>query len=93
MTESTHNALAGNSADQLRGYIHRIERLDVEITELNGDKREVYAEVKACGFDKKIMRQLIARRRLDAGELEEADALLELYEQVLKTGTTVDPLD
>lgn len=92
MTDDASHSMGGNSADQLRGYIHRIERLETEIDELNADKREVYAEIKACGFCKKTLRKLVIRRRKDRSELEEEDALLDLYEQVL-SARTPDPLE
>lgn len=89
-----HNALGGNSADQLRAYVTRIERLEEEIAALNDDKREVYAETRACGFDKAIMRKLIQRRRKDRSELKEEDELLDLYEAALLTvDERRDPLD
>ncbi len=93
MAEPGHNVLGGNSADQLRAYVVRIEQLNNDIRDLNVDKREIYAEVKACGFDKRVIRHLVARRLLDPTERAEGDALLELYEQILTTGTTVDPLE
>ncbi len=77
--DGLHN-LGGHAAEQLLTYLSRIERLEGEIAELNDDKREVYAEAKACGFDKAILRKLVARRRKDRSELQEEDALLELYE-------------
>ena len=93
MTQSGHNVLGGSSADQLRGCVRRIEKLDDEIKDLNHEKREVYREVHACGFDKRVVRQLITRRKWEADEREEADALLALYEKILLTGSSVSPLD
>lgn len=91
-TDSMHNALGGNSADQLRAYIVRVERLEGEIDDLNADKREVYAEAKACGFDKKTMRKLIIRRKKDGQEIQDEDALLELYETAMNS-VVRDPLE
>ncbi len=87
-----HNSLGGAAADQLRAYVTRIERLGEEIDGLNGDKREVYGEAKAAGFDKPTMRKLIQRRRKDRSDLQEEDALLELYEAIV-TNVPRDPLE
>lgn len=90
MTEGPgHNSLA---ADQLRGYVSRVERLEGEIASLNGDKKEVYGEAKACGLDVPTLKRVIQRRRRDKTDLNEADALLELYERVVNKPPP-DPLD
>lgn len=91
-TDSKHNSIGGVAADQLRAYITRIERLEEEVSGLNADKREIYAEAKAAGFDKKTMRKLIIRRSKDETEIYEEDALLELYEAALFKPEPVDPL-
>lgn len=95
MTEldSKHNALGGNSADQLRAYVNRVERLEDEIKGLQDGKSDVYKEAKACGFDVPTLRKLIRRRRKDRTELEDEDALLQTYEEVMLTGQPKDPLD
>jgi uncharacterized protein (UPF0335 family) len=65
--------------DQLKSLIERVERLEAEKAALAGDIREVYAEAKGHGFDTKIMRKVVARRKLDRSAREEQDALLDLY--------------
>lgn len=75
-----HNVVAG---DRLRSFVERVERLEEEIAGLNGDKREIYSEAKAAGFDTKIIKQLIRRRRMDPNDREEQDAILHLYEQAV----------
>lgn len=78
-----HNSAGSITADHLRQYVERIERLEEEKTITTVDIREVYAEAKSNGFDTKIMREVIKRRKLDAADREEQDALLELYEGTL----------
>lgn len=91
------SALGGHAADQLRSYTARIERLDNEINELNDDKCEVYREVKACGFDKKVLRTVIRRRRKDKTDINDEDSLVALYEEVLairpRETSVKDPFD
>ncbi len=94
MADNFHNSLGGNSADQLRAYVIRIERLEAEIAELNNDKKDIYAEVKACGFNKKALRKLIMRRKKDTYEVQEEDELLDTYETAVHAAETAtkDPL-
>ena len=81
--DNYHNALGGNSADQLRAYVSRVERLEEEIKGLNDGKREIYQEAKACGFVVRTLKKLIARRRKDRSDVIEEDDLLDLYEQAM----------
>ena len=67
--------------EKIRQFIARIERLEGEKSEIAADIREVYAEMKTFGLDTKTMRRLIARRKLDALERAEQEALLGLYEE------------
>jgi len=69
--------------EKLKQFIARIERLEAEKTELAADIREVYAEVKTFGFDTKVMRKVVALRKVDASERAEQEALLDMYMDVL----------
>lgn len=68
--------------DQLKAFVERIERLEEEKKAIADDIREIYAEAKGNGFDTKILRMVIKRRKMDRAERDEQDALLELYEGV-----------
>jgi uncharacterized protein (UPF0335 family) len=76
-------AKANFAKDQLKSLVERVERLEEEKTALAGDIREVYAEAKGHGFDTKIMRKVVALRKMDSGEREEQDTLLDLYMSAL----------
>lgn len=65
--------------EQLRSFIERIERLEVEREALSADIREVYAEAKGAGFETKIMRQVVRLRKLDRADFRERDEILDLY--------------
>lgn len=80
-------ATANFAKDQLRSLIERIERLEEEKAALSGDIREVYSEAKGHGFDTKIVKQVVALRKLDTTEREERDALLDLYFSALGMAT------
>ena len=71
------------AADQLRSFIERIERLEEEKAALSSDIREVYAELKATGFEPKTVREIVRLRKLDSNELQEQEALLDTYKSAL----------
>lgn len=76
-----HNS--AGAGEQLNSIVQRIERLAEERETISGDIKEVYAEAKGNGFDVKILRQVIARRKREREEVVEADALIDLYESQL----------
>jgi uncharacterized protein (UPF0335 family) len=64
---------------QLKSLVERIERLEEEKKTIAADIKEVYAEAKGHGFDTKILRKVISIRKKDKEELEEEEAMLDLY--------------
>lgn len=74
------------TANQLRSFVERIERLEEEKAGLAADVREVYAEAKSQGYDTKVMRELIRLRKLDAADRRERDELLETYMAAIGMG-------
>lgn len=71
------------TADELRQFIERIERLDAEKKDIADQQKEVMAEAKGRGYDVKVIRKLITLRRRDQGEVAEEEAVLELYKEAL----------
>jgi uncharacterized protein (UPF0335 family) len=67
------------SAEQLRLFIERIERLEEEKKGLTDDIGDVYSEAKGTGFDTKTIRAVIRLRKMEKHHRDEADALLETY--------------
>lgn len=65
--------------ERLTSFIRRIEALEAEKAELAGDIKEVFAEVKASGYDVKVVRALLRERKMDPADLAEQKALLETY--------------
>jgi uncharacterized protein (UPF0335 family) len=74
------------NADELRAIIERIERLEAEKQDAVDAQKEVYAEAKGNGYDTKIIRKVVARRKRDRADLAEEAAVLELYEAALEGG-------
>ena len=71
------------SADELRQFIERIERLDAEKKDLAEQQKEVMAEAKGRGYDTKVMRKLITLRKRDQNDIAEEEAILEMYKEAL----------
>ncbi|MBZ9759455.1 DUF2312 domain-containing protein [Mesorhizobium sp. CA8] len=71
------------AAGQLRSFVERIERLEAEIKELNTDKSEIYKELRGFGFDVKAVRQCVTARKLDMSELQERNAIFDMYWEAL----------
>ena len=75
---------AGNvTADQLRLFIERIERLEEEKKGIADDIRDVYAESKSNGYDAKIMRQIVRLRKMNHDDRMEMEAVLDTYKSAL----------
>lgn len=78
--------MAHASDDRLRLLVERLERLDEEIKGLNDDKRDVYGEAKAVGYDVKILREILRLRRMAPDARAERDAILDTYRSALGLG-------
>ena len=69
--------------DKLKNFIERIERLSEEKNNINFDIKEVFSEAKSSGYDTKIMRKILALRKIDIDERLEQEALLKTYKNAL----------
>jgi uncharacterized protein (UPF0335 family) len=84
MTETTTNAESYRvTADELRQFIERIERLDAEKKDLAEQQKEVMAEAKGRGYDTKVIRKVVALRKRDQNDIAEEEAVLEMYKEAL----------
>ncbi len=72
------------TAEELRQFIERAEQLAAEKRNIAEQEKELFAEAKARGYDTKVMRMIIARRKRRADEIAEEEAVLELYLQALE---------
>lgn len=84
--EATDLAAGRNTGANLvlLSFCERYERLSEEIDALGEDRTEVMAEAKSSGFDTKVLKQAVRRRKMPKSERQEADALLETYERALE---------
>lgn len=71
--------LKKTAQDDLKAYLERVERLELERKELSDDIKAVYAEAKSAGFDTRALRKLVQLRKKAAAEREEEQAILDTY--------------
>ena len=71
------------SADRLKSFIERVEKLEEERAAIGSDIRDVYSEAKGVGYDVKTMRKVVSLRKLDAADRAEQEALLDTYKHAL----------
>ena len=71
------------AASQLRSIVERVERVEVEIRDLNRDKADIYAEAKGNGYDVKALKTVVRIRAQDANSREEFEAVLDTYKNAL----------
>jgi uncharacterized protein (UPF0335 family) len=82
--QSAPHRVAPLAADQLRSIVERVERLEEEKAGIASDIKDIFAEAKGSGYDVKTLRKIIALRKMDAAEREEAEHLLTTYKVALK---------
>ena len=71
------------SAEELRQFIERFERLEAEKRDIAEHQKEVMAEAKGRGYDTKAMRRIIALRKKTRDQLAEEEAVEAMYREVL----------
>ena len=80
---ATKDGSASISAEQLRSFVDRIERLEQEKAGIADDIKDCYGEAKSLGYDVKILRKVISLRKRKPNERREEEELLEIYLQAL----------
>lgn len=76
--------------NHVKAYIERIERLEDEKKAIAGDIKEVYAEAQGNGLEPKILKKVIALRKMDPGERERVGLMIETYMAALDNGDTAE---
>jgi uncharacterized protein (UPF0335 family) len=77
---------AAPTDDRLRLLIERVERLEEEKKGIADDIRDVFSEAKAVGYDTKIMRKVLALRKMRPEDRAEMEAMIEVYKCSLGLG-------
>lgn len=77
------NGEPGSVQARLKSFIERIENVAEEKQTCTDDMKEIYSEAKGVGFDVKIIRMVVKRRKMERADLLEQEELLDLYERAL----------
>jgi len=71
------------SAETLKGYVDRLEKMDEEKKAVADDIKDIYQELKGNGYDAKAIRTIVRERKVDAAEAAEQEAILDTYRHAL----------
>ena len=71
------------TAEELRQFVERFERLEIEKKDIADQQKEVMAEAKSRGYDTRIMRKIVSLRKRDLEEVAEEEAVLNMYKTAL----------
>ena len=83
MDDTAGNAAYGVAAEELRSFVERYERLELEKKDIADQQKEVMAEAKGRGYDTKVLRKVVALRKRDKDDIAEEEAVLEMYKAAL----------
>ena len=83
MADTAGNAAYGVAAEELRSFVERYERLELEKKDIADQQKEVMAEAKGRGYDTKVLRKVVALRKRDKDDIAEEEAVLEMYKAAL----------
>ena len=73
----------GVDGSVLLSYCERIERIEEEKKALQNDIKEIFEEAENRGFDKKALKEVLKRRKMDANDARELDFSVEVYKKAL----------
>ena len=71
------------TAEELRQFVERFERFEIEKKDIADQQKEVMAEAKSRGYDTRIMRKIVSLRKRDLEEVAEEEAVLSMYKTAL----------
>lgn len=77
--DATYNV----TANELQQFVEQYEQLESEKKEITDQQKELVREIKGRGYDTKVFKKVISRRKRDKDDLAEEEAILELYEDAL----------
>ncbi|MDF1670516.1 MAG: DUF2312 domain-containing protein [Roseovarius sp.] len=83
MSDMSPDATYRVTADELRQFVERFERLEAEKKDIAEQQKEVMAEAKSRGYDTKVLRKVVSLRKRDKDDIAEEEAVLEMYKEAL----------
>ena len=79
MTEQTYTV----TADELRSFTDRIRSQNARVKEETAARKEIYDEAGGRGYDKKVLRKLVAELDRKPDEVAEEAALMDIYKSAI----------
>ena len=83
MSEASNDNVYRITREEIRSFVERIERLNIEKNEIAEQQKEVFSEAKARGYDTRVLRKVVSLRKRDPKDLSEEEAILEIYREAL----------
>lgn len=71
------------TAEELRSFIERVERLAAEKQDIMDQSKEVLAEAKGRGYDTKVIKKIVAIRKRNRDDVENEEAITQMYMEAL----------
>jgi uncharacterized protein (UPF0335 family) len=71
------------TADELRGFVERIEAQNARIKDETEARKDIYAEAVGRGYDKKAIAALVSLRKQKPDQVAEFEAVLEIYRSAM----------
>ena len=71
------------AGEELRQFVERFERLEIEKKDISDQQKEVMAEAKSRGYDTRIMRKIVSLRKRNLEDIAEEEAILSMYKTAL----------
>ena len=73
----------GVDGSVLLSYCERVERIEEEKKALQNDIKEIFEEAENRGFDKKALKEVLKRRKMDENDARELDFSVGVYKKAL----------
>jgi uncharacterized protein (UPF0335 family) len=71
------------SAEELRQFIERFERLEAEKRDIAEHQKEVMAEAKGRGYCVSTIKKIVSLRKQPQEKLHEQECILEIYRSAI----------
>lgn len=71
------------TADELRDLTDRIRSQNARVKEETAARKDIYDEAGARGYDKKVLRKLVAELDRKPDDVAEEAALMDIYKQAV----------
>ena len=81
--DASPDVLTSAAQGRLKSIIERVERLEEDKAAVQADIKEVFAEAKGEGYDVKVLRKVIRKRKQDKAKRLEEEAIEDHYMSAL----------